>query len=83
MWNDGTLTIRRRWDNLNITAKLVFFLPAVLVIYLILPPLILLVVSTFKSTGDTLPLEPSPWTLDNYMLVFSDPDTFILFQNSL
>jgi len=83
MSNDGTLAIRKRWDNLNITAKLVFFLPAVLVIYLVLPPLILLVVSTFKSTGDKLPLEPSPWTLDNYTLVFSDPETFLLFQNSL
>lgn len=74
---------RRVWDRQNISGKLVFFLPAAIVVYLVLPPLALLLISTFKSTKDLLPLEPGPWTFDNYIQAFSDPETFLLFQNSL
>lgn len=74
---------RSQWVRWNLTAKLLFFVPAGVVIFLVGPPLILLLISTFRSTADRLPLEPGPWTLDNITQVFSDPGTFILFQNSL
>ena len=63
--------------------KLIFLFPAAIVVYLILPPLILLFVSSFKSTVDQLPIEPSPWTLFNYVEVFSRTETYFLFQTSL
>ena len=63
--------------------KLVFIVPAVIVIYLVVPPLLLLVISTFKSNANQLPLDPGPWTLTNYVRVFSNVETFILFRNSL
>lgn len=74
---------RSQWVRWNLTAKLLFFVPAGLVIFLVGPPLILLLISTFTGDSDRLPLEPGPWSLDNYRHVFSDPGTFILFQNSL
>lgn len=74
---------RSQWVRWNLTAKLLFFVPAGVVIFLVGPPLILLLISTFRSTADRLPLEPGPWTLDNVTQVFSDTGTFILFQNSL
>ena len=46
-------------------------------------PLGLLLLSTFKDTAEKLPLEPGPLTLSNYIEAFSDPDTYILFQNSV
>jgi len=63
--------------------KLVFFLPSAIVVYLVLPPLILLFVSSFKSTADRLPTEAAPWTLSNYIQVFSSAETYLLFQTSL
>jgi len=63
--------------------KLIFFLPAAVVAYLVLPPLALLLLSTFRSTADRLPFEPGPWTLANYLQVFSSGETYVLFQNSL
>jgi len=75
--------IRRRWVNLDIAGKLFFILPGAIVVYLVVPPLILLVISTFTSTADKLPLDPGPWTLENYLEVFDNAETFILFQNSI
>ena len=72
----------RAWRNTNVPALLVFGIPALIVVYLVVPPLALLIVSTFKSTADKLPLEPGPWTLANYIEVFTDVDTFILFRTS-
>ena len=77
---------RRSWWrgwNTDVSGKLFFIVPTIIVAYLVLPPLVLLIISTFKASGDHLPLEPVPWTLQNYVHAFSDPDTYILFQNSL
>jgi iron(III) transport system permease protein len=71
----------RQWRRLP--ALLLAALPALIVLYLVLPPLILLLISTFKSSADSLPLEPGPITLANYIQVFSDPDTLIVLANSL
>jgi iron(III) transport system permease protein len=74
---------RTWWARHDISAKLLFFVPAAIVIYLVVPPLGLLLLSTFKDTAEKLPLEPGPLTLSNYIEAFSDPETFLLFQNSL
>jgi iron(III) transport system permease protein len=73
----------RVWRNTNGPALLLFGIPALIVTYLVVPPLALLIVSTFKSTADRLPLEPGPWTLVNYIQAFTDADTFILFRTSV
>lgn len=70
-------------EGSKIPGWLLAAVPALIVLYLVVPPIILLVVSTFKSTADSLPLEPGPFTLANYMQVFTDPDTFVLFRNSI
>jgi len=75
--------IRQRWANLDISGKLFFILPSAIVFYLVVPPLILLVISTFTSSGDQLPTEATTWSLANYINVFNDAETFILFRNSL
>src|SRR5215208_3374567 len=73
----------RVWRNTNVSALLVFGIPALITAYLVVPPLALLIVSTFKSTADRLPLEPGPWTLVNYVEAFTGVDTFILFRTSV
>ena len=74
---------RRIFDTQDIVGKLVFFVPAGIVIYLVLPPLAMLLISTFKDAPNLLPLEPGPWGWGNYIEAFSDPETFLLFRNSL
>lgn len=75
------MAVKHDWQKFPVW--LLAAMPAAIVLYLVVPPLILLVVSTFRSTADALPLEPGPFTLANYVQVFTDPDTFILFRNSL
>ena len=75
--------MQQGWDIRKAASLLLAAVPALIVLYLVLPPLILLLISTFKSTADNLPLEPGPFTLANYVKVFSDPETFLLFQNSI
>jgi iron(III) transport system permease protein len=74
---------RINWKDYLTSEKLIFIIPTAIVIYLILPPLILLFISTFRSTSDRLPLEPGPWILTNYIQVFHDPETYSLLQTSL
>jgi iron(III) transport system permease protein len=73
----------RRWGHPGISGILLFFLPAAIVVYLVVPPLILLGVSSFKSTEDRLPLEGGPWTLANYAHVLGGAETWGLVLNSL
>ena len=63
--------------------KLIFLFTTSVVVYLVLPPIALLILSSFKSTADRLPVEPGPLTLSNYVQVLSTGDTYLLFQNSL
>ncbi|HLH98039.1 MAG TPA: iron ABC transporter permease [Xanthobacteraceae bacterium] len=60
-----------------------FALPAAIVAYLVVPPLVLLVVSSFNSTADQLPLEGGAWSLANYVRILGSADTYVLLQRSL
>ncbi len=71
------------WKRIFSAEKLIYLIPALLIAYLVLPPLLLLLISTFKSTADRLPIEPGPWSLNNYIKVFSSAESYLLFQNSL
>ncbi|MBI4322506.1 MAG: iron ABC transporter permease [Chloroflexi bacterium] len=64
--------------------KLTFVVPALVVIYLVVPPLGLLILSSVRSTQDSLPLEAGPLTFDNYVHVFTSAETYqLLFNSSL
>ena len=63
--------------------RLLFYLVALVVTYLVISPIILLIFSSFKSTGDRLPIEGVPWTLANYAIVLQSPETYVLLRNSL
>jgi iron(III) transport system permease protein len=52
------------------------------VAYLVGAPLVLLAVSSVKSTKDLLPFENSPWTLANYAQVFGSVETYQLLGNT-
>ncbi len=69
--------------NSGLSGFLLVLLPAAVVAYLVVPPLVLLVVSSFNSTADQLPLEGGGWTLANYALVLGSADTYVLLERSL
>lgn len=60
--------------------------PAVIgaLVYLVLAPLVLVVVSSLKLTKGYLPFEPeAPWSIANYGEVFLDPGTYSVLVNTL
>jgi iron(III) transport system permease protein len=71
------------WNKFSISGLVLIVLPAAIVAYLVLPPLLLLVVSSFNSTADQLPLEGGAWTLANYVRVLGSAETYLLFERSL
>lgn len=64
-------------------ASIIFLLITLIVTYLVLCPLLFLIVSSFKATADRLPIEGVPWTIRNYIVVFSAGETYLLFRNSI
>jgi iron(III) transport system permease protein len=55
----------------------------VVLIYLVLGPVIMLVLSSFKATDGTLPFEAGvPWTLDNYVTILTNPTTYSVLGNT-
>ncbi|HYH91772.1 MAG TPA: iron ABC transporter permease [Candidatus Saccharimonadales bacterium] len=55
----------------------------VVLCYLVLGPVLMLVVSSFKGTDGTLPFESGvPWTLDNYITVLTNPATYEVLGNT-
>jgi len=53
-------------------------------VYLVLAPLVLVIVSSFKLTKGYLPFEPeAPWSLENFGTVFLDPGTYSVLVNTL
>ncbi|MBI2988758.1 MAG: iron ABC transporter permease [Deltaproteobacteria bacterium] len=74
----------RSWSRKTFTSeKLLFVSVTLVIVYLTLPPLAMLFLSSVKSTADKLPIEPAPWTLSNYHQVLADSETYVLLQNSL
>jgi iron(III) transport system permease protein len=55
----------------------------VVLVYLVLGPVLMLVMSSFKGTDGTLPFEAGvPWTLDNYIAVLTNPSTYSVLGNT-
>ena len=55
----------------------------VVLVYLVLGPVLMLVLSSFKATDGTLPFEQGvPWTLDNYIAVLTNPGTYSVLGNT-
>jgi iron(III) transport system permease protein len=71
------------WNKFSISGFVLILLPAAVVAYLVLPPLLLLVVSSFNSKADQLPLEGGAWTIANYVRVLGSAETYVLFERSL
>lgn len=63
--------------------KLLYIFTIATVIYLVTAPIGMLLLSTFKSTKGSLPFEATPFTLSNYIQIYSDPAYYILFLNTL
>lgn len=71
------------WTRIFSAEKLIYLIPGAIVTYLVLPPLALLVMSSFRKTKDQLPIESVPWTWSNYVHVLTSAESYVLFQNSL
>lgn len=51
--------------------------------YLVLGPVLMLVLSSFRGTDGTLPFESGvPWTLGNYVTVLTNPSTYSVLLNT-
>jgi iron(III) transport system permease protein len=55
---------------------------AIIVFYLVLPPLVTLLFSVFRSTKNVLPFEATEFTLRNIINVFGSPLTYELLRNT-
>jgi iron(III) transport system permease protein len=53
------------------------------VLLLVAAPVGLLALASFKGTPDALPLEPGPFTFENYRRAFGDPKTIEVILNTL
>ncbi len=75
---------RRGFVLPRLEARNVAILVTVLVlVYLVLGPVIMLVISSFKETDGTLPFESGvPWTLGNYIEVLTNPSTYRVLLNT-
>lgn len=75
---------RRGFSLPRLEARNVAILATVLVlVYLVLGPVIMLVISSFKETDGTLPFEAGvPWTLGNYIEVLTNPTTYRVLLNT-
>lgn len=72
-----------RWPSFSGRTLMVLGVVGVL-IYLVIGPLLMLLLSTFKETQGSLPFEPNvPWTLQNYADVFLDGATYRVLFNTL
>ena len=69
---------RRDWSK-----GLLLLAPALLVAYLVIPPLILLIASSLRVVAGGLPFDDGSWSFANYAEVVRRPDTYQLFQNSI
>jgi iron(III) transport system permease protein len=63
--------------------QVILALAVVLLVYLVLGPLAILLISSIKVNADALPLDPGPIGLANFARVYGDPRTLVLFGNSL
>jgi iron(III) transport system permease protein len=79
----GMLGRLRRRPGFTARSVAIVIVVAVLV-YLVLGPLMMLVVSTFRDSQGALPFSPgATWTLENYTKVFLSPTTYQLLGTTL
>jgi iron(III) transport system permease protein len=74
----GECTLASLLTGRNIVIALV----ALALLYLVAAPLFMLLLSSVKSTKDSLPFEPTPFTLDNYVSVLTSERTYRLLGNT-
>ena len=79
--SDGVLKLGVK-RNLS-WAGLFWIVTAVLVTYLVAGPVLVLVFSSFRDTTQKLPLENTPFTLNNYIDVLTSATTYHLLLNTL
>jgi iron(III) transport system permease protein len=79
----GPLT-RRLASLPRLEARSVAIAASVLVlVYLVIGPVLMLVLSSLRGTDGTLPFEAGvPWTLDNYIRVLTNPSTYSVLLNT-
>jgi iron(III) transport system permease protein len=63
--------------------QLICLVVGLLVLYLVLTPLVALVFSSVRATGDRLPFEATSFTLANYVAVLTTPTTYRLLLNTV
>lgn len=63
-------------------ARIIWLSTAVLVIYLVAGPLLMLIFSSFRNTAQKLPFEATEFTLSNYIHVFGSATTYQLLWNT-
>jgi ABC-type spermidine/putrescine transport system permease subunit II len=63
--------------------KVVGFFAAIVILYLIGVPMGMLVFSSFRDTREKLPIEPTDFTFQNYVQVFTSEMTYRLFRDTL
>ena len=80
---DGPIVrIRRAVRNLQARTVAIIGIVAVLV-WLVLGPVAMLVMSSFRATEGRLPISPGvEWTLDNYINVLTNPATYAVMWNT-
>ena len=69
--------IRIQWE------KVVGFFAAIVILYLIGVPMGMLVFSSLRDTREKLPIEPTDFTFQNYVQVFTSEMTYRLFRDTL
>lgn len=75
---------RPRFVLPRLEARQIAILATVLVlVYLVLGPVLMLVMSSFKATDGTLPFEAGvPWTIDNFVYILTSERTYTVLLNT-
>lgn len=75
---------RPRFALPRLEARQIAILATVLVlVYLVLGPVLMLVMSSFKATDGTLPFEAGvPWTIDNFVYILTSERTYTVLLNT-
>ena len=59
------------------------FVTVAILVYLVMGPVVMLVMSSFKDTEGTLPFQAGvPWTISNYVEVLTNPRTYEVIANT-
>jgi len=63
--------------------SIAIFVTVAILVYLVLGPVLMLVMSSFKETDGTLPFQDGvPWTIENYIRILTRPQTYSVLFNT-